>query len=411
MRVYTAATILILAFALSVLAADNGDRICGRLTTIDGEVFEGLIRWDRNEVCWVDVLDGTKDLDDRWGQRDTRRERRKTKIEIFGITIGDRSSVNWNWSNSAQSGVRFGHIRTLEAIDDQEVLLELKSGQTVRLSRGSTDIGKDIREIIIEDRAKGQVELIWDDIRQIEFMQADNDRRSTFGERLYGTLVTRRGDEFTGWVCWDMDEVFTNDILDGEEKRRKRKIKFGKIAAIERYSSNGATVYLDNGDAVLLRGTNDVDDGNRGIIISDPGFGQIRIDWDEFGRLDFKPAPRAPRYDDFDGGRPLYGTVHTEDGDEYRGFIGWDDDEAHTWEMLDGDYRDIDFSIEFGLIKEIRKRSYRSAVVTVTDGREFRLRGSNDVNSDNKGIFVELDDGDIIQVDWDEFERAEFTRR
>ena len=37
------------------------------------------------------------------------------------------------------------------------------------------------------------------------------------------------GDEFTGWVCWDVDEMFEEDILDGKEKRRSRKIEFGKI--------------------------------------------------------------------------------------------------------------------------------------------------------------------------------------
>lgn len=412
MKAYTViALTMILALGSGAVAADNSGRIYGRVTTVDGEVFEGLIRWDKNEVYWLDYLDGTKDLDDRYGERDSRRERREGKIEIFGITISDESSVRWNWSSSAQSGTRFGHIKTLEVIDDQEALIEFKSGETVRLTQGSTDIGEDIREIIIEDEDEGQVELVWDDIDRIEFMQADSDQRSTFGERLYGTLVTRRGDEFTGWVCWDVDEVFTSDILDGEDKRRKRKIEFGKIAAIERYSSNGATVYLENGEEVLLRGTNDVDDGNRGIIISDPGFGQVRIGWDEFERLDFKAAPRAPRYSDFDGGQRLYGTVYTEDNDQYTGYIRWDDDEAYTWETIDGDNRDIEFDIELGLIKEIRKRSYRSSVATVSDGREFRLRGSNDVDEDNKGIFVELDDGDIIEVDWEEFERVQFKRR
>jgi hypothetical protein len=400
----------ILVFAVSALGADNSGRIFGRLTTIDGEEFTGLIRWDKNEVCWFDVLDGTKDLDDRYGDDDRRRERRKRKIEIFGITVSDESS-DWNWTSSAQSGVRFGHIRMLEVIDDQEALIELKSGHTVHLLQGSTDIGEDIREIIIEDDEEGQVELVWDDIETIEFMAADTDWPSTFGERLYGTLLTRRGDEYTGWVCWDIDEVFTSDVLDGEEKRRKRKIEFGQIAAIERYSSNGATVRLQNGEEVLLRGTNDVDDGNRGIIISDPGFGQVRVGWDEFERLDFKSAPRMPRYDDFDGGSRLYGTVYTEEGDEYTGNIRWDDDESYGWELIDGDNRDIEFDIELSLIKEIRKRSYRSSIISVNDGREFRLRGSNDVDEDNKGIFIELDNGDIIEIDWEEFERVEFTRR
>ncbi|MFQ5454301.1 MAG: hypothetical protein ACE5D6_08960, partial [Candidatus Zixiibacteriota bacterium] len=71
----------------------------------------------------------------------------------------------------------------------------------------------------------------------------------------------------------------------------------------------------------------------------------------------------------------------------------------------------IEFDIEFGFIKNIVKKSYRSAVVTVWDGRDFRLRGSNDVDEDNKGIFIILEDGDEVEVDWDDFARAEFNRK
>jgi hypothetical protein len=228
---------------------------------------------------------------------------------------------------------------------------------------------------------------------------------------MYGTLTTRRGEEFTGFVCWDVDELFEDDILDGNFKGRKRKIRFGKLASIERYSSNGATVVLTNGDEMLLRETNDVDDSNRGITICDVAFGQVTVDWDEFDKLVFKKTAQPARYDDFDGGRPIYGTVYTEDGESYSGKIRWDNDEENTWEILDGDYHDIEFDIEFGLIKQIEKKSYRSSIVTVSDGRVFRLRGSNDVDEDNKGVFVTTDDGDEVEIEWEDFARVEFTKK
>ena len=295
-------------------------------------------------------------------------------------------------------------------IDDDAALFTLKSGETVELDGGSSDVGTGVREIIIEDLDEGEIELVWDDIERIDFMQGDGSLVSNLGERLYGTLTTRRGDEYTGYVCWDIDELFTRDILDGDLKGRRRKIKFGKIQSIERYSSSGATVTLNNGDELLLRGTNDVDDDNSGIIISDLGFGQVIVDWDEFDRLDFHEEPEPVRYDHFDGGHEMRGTVFTEDGEKYTGTIRWDDDEEYSWELLDGNYRDVEFDIEFGLIKEIAKKSYRSSVITVWDGRTFRLRGSNDVDEDNKGIFITTSDGDEIEVDWEDFERVEFAR-
>lgn len=399
----------IVVSAASPAMADSSGRIYGKLTTVDGEIFEGPIRWDLNEGSWVDILNGTKKLSGCYSSstRKKYREGKKT-IKIFGLRI--ERSEDYYYGGSALSGIRFGHIKTLAVIDDNAILITLKSGEEVELKSNSTDIGESIRELVIEDKDEGEIEFDWNDIEQIEFMDSDPRFESNFGERLYGTLTTRRDDEFTGWVCWDVDEMFAEDILDGKEKHRNRKIEFGKIASIERYSSSSARVTLKNGDEIVLKGTNDVDDDNRGIIITDVGLGQVVVDWDDFDRLDFKSPPRQVKYDEFDGGRLLKGTVYTEDGEQYTGKICWDADERYTWEILDGEYYGVEFDVDFGYIKEIKRRGSRSAVVTLWDGRSFRLKGTNDVDDDNKGIYVELQDGEEIAIDWDEFDRVEFSR-
>lgn len=412
-------TLLITAGCLLLLStavlADNSDRIYGKIYTVDGDVLEGLIRWDKNEASWLDILNGTKELPRKnfRGDRDDERrrysDRGRTRIEFFGITIGERDS--WHSPSSASSAIRMGHLRTLEVLDDDRALLILKSGKEVELENSSTDLGSGIREIVIEEKDQGELELVWDDIEKIDFMSAPGGVKSNFGQRLFGTLTTRRGDTFTGYVCWDVDELFGSDILDGEEGRRDRKVPFEKIAMIERYSSNAARVTFKSGDDVVLRGSNDVDDSNRGIIIADAGFGEVTVQWRDFEKIEFTEPSFKVKYDDFDGGRSIYGTVFTDDGQSYTGFIRWDNDEEYTWEMLDGEYRDIDFDIEFGLIKEITRRGYRGSLVTVLDGREFHLRDSNDVDDDNKGIFITTDEGNEISVYWDEFDRVEFSRK
>ncbi len=412
----TAVTVVlgITAFAMTA-SADNSGRIYGKIFTVDGDMLEGLIRWDKNEGNWFDMLDGTKELPKHsFGDSDRDRERRRysdrgKSIEIFGVDV-----VKWgggSWDGTAQSGIRFGHIKEMEVTGDDEVRLFLKSGDEVDLEGGSGDIGRGNREIVIEDPNQGEFELVWDDIERIEFLENPRNMTSSFGQRLYGTLKTRRGDEFTGFVCWDVDEIFTDDELDGEDRGRKRSIKFDLIQAIERYSSKGANVFLKNGDKVLLRETNDVDESNRGIIISDLAFGQVIVNWDEFDRLDFSlPGPNV-RYADFPPSSKLHGTVYTESGGSYTGEIIWDRDEEFTWEILDGEYHDIEFDIEFGLIQKIEKRNYRSSEVTVSDGRTFQLRGSNDVDEDNKGVYIRTGAGDWVEVDWYDFERVEFTKR
>ena len=53
-------TLLLLMITGSALA-DPGI-IYGKIYTVDDEVLEGFIRWDKNEVAWDDVLDGDKEL-------------------------------------------------------------------------------------------------------------------------------------------------------------------------------------------------------------------------------------------------------------------------------------------------------------------------------------------------------------
>lgn len=392
--------------------ADNSGRIYGRITLDSGDRLEGLIRWDKNEANWTDILHATKPSSERT-RSDARdraeRNRRKKEIRFFGIKIGESSS--WDWAGSSSAGIRFGHIRAIEPLDNDRALITLKSGREIELRSSSTDLGSGMRALIIEDAGQGEVELVWDDIDRIEFMAARTDEPSRFGERLYGTLTTRRGESFTGFVCWDIDELFTKDILDGEEKNRSRKIPFEKVAAIERYSSSSAKVHLAGGEVLTLRGTNDVNESNRGIVISDPSLGDVIVKWGEFDRMDFAPAERRVTYDDFDGGRPLHGTVYTRDGESLTGTIRWDDDEEYTWEILDGEYRGVEFDIEFGAVNEIRRRGHSSAVVTLVDGREFQLRNSNDIDDSNKGIFVIADGGSVTVVEWEDFDRVVFANK
>ncbi len=411
LKTLTLTSVFVFTTALCSFADGSSGRVYGTLTTVDGDTYTGLIRWDRNEPSWVDVLDGTKELPQTHAEKSRRKYHEKeSSIEIFGLKIGN-SHVSWGDNFSAQSGIRMGHLKSLEAIDDDKAMLTLKSGEQVEFEGGSTDIGSDVREIIVEDNKEGEIEFVWSDIDRIDFAQAPSDVSSNFGDRLYGTVTSRRGDTYTGFVAWDVDEALGNDILDGEEDGRARKIKFNKIASIERYSSNGATVTLKTGESMLLRGTNDVNDENRGIVIGDPGFGQVVIPWDEFDKIEFSEKYKPVSYDDFKPSTPLYGTVTTEDGKTYTGQIRWDDDEQYTWELLNGEYHDIQFELELGLVKQIEKRSYRSSDVTTLDGRTFRLRGSNDVDEDNKGIFIKSGTDDEVEVDWEDFAKVEFAKK
>lgn len=391
--------------------ADHSNRLYGRVTTMDGDVYEGFIRWDKNEASWSDILSASKEMPEQNARdaeeygREGERERTRS-FEIFGLR------VEWDpedsFPSTAEAGIRFGHISTLEALSSGRALVMLKSGEEVEL-RGGGDLGSSVREIVVEDPSRGDVKLEWDDVRTVDFMSGRWDAEPRSGRRLYGTLVTRTGERFTGYVAWDVDEVFTSDILDGEERGRDREIPFGNIEAIERYGSSGARVILMSGEDLVLRDSNDVDDSNRGIVVSVPSFGEVRVDWDGFDRLELSDAPPSLSFDAFDGGHRLRGTVYTRHGDSFTGAIRWDNDEEYSWEILDGNLDDdIAMDIELGAVASIERVSYRGARVVLRDGTAFELEGSNDVDEDNKGIFIRQDDGAVQVVYWDELDRVEF---
>jgi hypothetical protein len=294
-------------------------------------------------------------------------------------------------------------------LGDDRALLTLKSGEEIELEGGSTDLGDDLRGLVVDDARRGSVELRWRDLDVVDFMPAPPGAAAPAAQRLYGTLRVRGGDEFTGYIAWDVDEILTSDILDGDERGRDRKIPFANIAAIERSGSSGARVILRNGEEVVLRGSNDVNSQNRGIAVSDPGLGQVQVGWDAFDEVTFHDAPaHAGAYDTFDGGHPLFGTVETRDGESFTGYVRWDNDEAYTWEILDGEDGDVDFDVEFGQVSTIRRVGSWGADVTLLDGRTFQLDGSNDVDEGNKGVFITFDDGETVMIPWRDFSQVRF---
>ncbi len=394
---------LLLLFAFSSTLHAQPGRICGTIYTRDGESFRGPIRWDKNEAFWDNILDATKK------REGSHREgsRREKHVSILGLKI------TWDEQGSegqASSGIQFGYLKSLERRSKNRATLSLKNGDKITFYGSGTDVGSGIREIVIWDPDEGEVNLDWDDVDLVEFDECEPDEIIEPDKRLYGEIETRRGDTFKGFICWDVDELFYSDILDGEEKHRNRKIPFGKIKVIERRSSSSTWVELRNGDKMRLSGTNDVNSGNRGIVIFDLQYGRVTISWDEFDRLEFLDDgdKHLLRYDQFENPKPLYGVVYDEDGDSFQGYIRWDDDETESWERLDGEYRDLDVDVEFSQIAQIEKRSSNSVLVTLKNGNSFKLSGSNDVNEENKGIYVTTDDGDEIELDWWDFDKVIF---
>jgi hypothetical protein len=393
----------------------DGGRLFGRVLTRDGDVFEGYLRWDQNEGSWADLLHGAKiipieNYEDAVALGAEEGEPRGRSFDFFGFTVSwDEDGESW--PDQAQSAIRFGHLRSIEVLDDDRALLVLKSGDEFEMVASSTDMGDDLRGLVVEDAEYGEVELDWDDLEVVDFSSSAGAASSSMGDRLYGRVTTQWGGEFTGFVAWDNDEIFGKDVLDGDQRGVDHSIPFMNIRAIYHDGDDGARVVLNNGEEIRLEDSNDVDDSNRGIVVADPALGQVTVQWDEFESLELSPPPTQDLYATFDGGRSLYGTVRDDRGESFTGFIRWDNDEEFTWEILDGEFRNVEFDVEFGQIQQIQRISSSRARVTLLDGRSFQLENSNDVDEGNKGILVFMEDGEAVLIPWNELEDVEFHAR
>jgi len=411
-----------LALALGLIAhpltaQDDADRIWGRVSTTSGQIHEGFLRWDRNEGSWGDILDGSREVlpeaYDQWVAFAQRGERPVRTLDVRGYR------VSWNEEDPdfpmlSPSGIRFGHIRSLEVTGDDEVELLLKSGERVTLSGGSTDIGTGIRDLVVESPGEDEVELDWSDIESVTFAAVPAGTRAP-SPRLYGTVEDQLDNRFTGYVSWDLDEILGSDILDGDDPEGdSQRIPFSEIRSIAG-GRRASTVTLHDGEILELDDSNDVDRGNRGIQISDPAVGMIEVEWSEFKHIEFTPAPEPTTYHAFDGGHRLAGTVTTQAGETHTGLIRWDADEEWSWEFLDGRWDDIKFTVEFANVARIVRAEGFGADVTLTDGRLLELADRGDVDWDNRGIFVlpvssdpDRATAEVRYVPWEDFAEVTF---
>lgn len=386
---------------------DAGDLLHGRVRTVGGEVHSGFIRWDGRGAAWADFLGGSKEVPVEHVEQ-VRRLRAESEspgarearaIEFMGVRITWDEDDGEDEADSAASGVRFGHLRGLTVTGDRSARLALKSGVEVELTGTSRDLGDGVRGIVVHALDGGEVELSWRDLESIEFTAVPPGATAP-GSRLHGTLRDRRGDVYTGYLAWDLEKVSTTDVLVGREGDRERRIAFGDVSGIERTGSSSARVTLANGETVALRGTADVGAGHHGVRVTDPSLGDVMVSWRDVRDVRLHPPGRPSGYEAFDGGRPLRGTVTTRDGEHHAGRIRWDNDEEHTWELLNGRREGVVFAVELRSVREIRRLTPRSAAVTLTDGRSLELSGSNDVGWGHRGLVLQRDDGSFRLVEW-----------
>lgn len=425
LRVHVAALLLLCAVPLQ---AQHDDRIWGRVFTEGGEVHEGFIRPLRWQAAasWADLLLASKEIPDEhyrdWLDATRGGEPHVGTVELKGYRI-TWEQKHPSFERAHLSGIRFGHLSELTIEEDGKVRLVTRSHHGAEVERADTaTIGRDSFEVpdgvrAVADSADGfitvqrltnmelriengdrSINVNGSDVARIEFGTAPPGSAAPSSPRLYGTLEDRTGRSFTGFVNWDRGSVLESHRLgdyweDVPELANpwvsdeyEHSFRFSEVRSLQRTPCFAKATLKS--DSVIELCSEPFERDPMPVRISDPALGRVEVDWDAVRTLRFEPSPGLPGYDAFDGGRPLSGTVVTQDGEEITGRIRWDADEEWSWELLQGSSDDVEFSIEFGNIAHIEREESEGARVTLHDGRSFHLTSGNDIDHDNRGIFI-----------------------
>jgi hypothetical protein len=396
--------------------------IYGRITDGDGAIYEGRLRWGRNEEAfWSDYFNGVKD-ENPWAAHAplAQQPSEQTSVEIFGIALGGRSS---SMNLERPFMVRFGDIARIDA-HVKDVQVALKSGSRFTLDRFEAgDMDDTVR---VWDATRGVVDLDSRRIRTIELLPTAS--LADVPERLYGTVRSRAGD-FTGYIQWNRQDCVGADELSGYSDQGKVGLRYDTIRSIARQSRDSVLVTLVDGGERLLTNraagrspllprepSYEVGQGNRGVYVDDARYGRVLVSWDAFERVDFSKRDSGPGYDDFAPGRPLRGTVTTQDGRQLAGRLVYDFDESETNETLDAAREGVDYTITFSLIASILPRgradgSPNRPTVMLRDGEELQLDRSGDLGEGNAGMLIFVDGRQRPDyVRWTDVARIDFDR-
>jgi len=382
----------------------------GRITTVDGVIYEGRLRWGGDEEAfWGNYFNGAKN-ENPWVALvpPERLPKERRPIEIFGVEIAQRvHPIDLGRLFMA----RLGDIARIEA-HGRDVWVTLKSGTVFDLNRFSaSDFDDGVR---VWDGTRGVADLDSLRIRAIELLPTP--RPGAAPDGLHGTVRTRHGDDFTGFVQWDREQCIGSDELAGHTAVGERSLRFDTIRSIARRSRDSSLVTLLDAREIVLSGARAVGQGNRGVYVDDPRYGRVLVSWDAFERVEFSPGGSGPAYGDFPPGGPLTGSITTRDGRRLRGRLVYDLDESEVTETLDAPSQGVHYNIPFGLIASIvlpgrEERVARRARVTFHSGKELQLECAGDLGQGNAGMLIFVDGRQRPEyVPWIDVEQVDLDR-
>jgi hypothetical protein len=378
------------AFAVETHAQHEGF-IYGKVVT-NRSTYVGPIRWGKEEVLWTDLFNAAK-TDHSFDKLVPE----KTNGSSWGDYDWNISSI-WENTTTHQFTCQFGNMKEMRMVHDDEAIIKLKNGGEIRVEDDGNDMGEKVQ---VMDSELGVINIDWDNIDRIEFMETPSKLPQLFGMPLYGTVEGVRREKYTGFIVWDNDERLTTDKLDGDSDDGDVSIAFNDITSIEK-SGRGSMITTKSGRELRLTGSNDVDEDNRGVFVVTPDMGVVKFSWDAFRKLTLTtPKGTGPSYNDFATPKLLTGTVSRLDGGDISGQIVFDIDETIDFEIIEGEENDIEYFLPLKNIKSITPKNYDYSQIELVSGQPLLLGEGRDVTGKNAGVLVfQKGKKDPIYISW-----------
>ena len=256
---------------------------------------------------------------------------------------------------------------------------------------------------------------------------------------IYGTIVSTSGASYQGQIRWGKEEAFWNDIFNAtktasgentyeklaQEKKSKNwwenldggilKIwddeyssqvhqftcRFGDIKSITPQGESKVWCEFKNGLRISLKGGSN--DFGTTVVINDYELGIVKLRWNSIEKVEFQDTP-AKLEDKL--GNALYGNVITSD-DTFSGHVQWDKDERLDTDFIDGSTNNEKLSLPFKKVACIENLGNKSQVKLINE-KSITMYGTNDVNAENRGVVVSLEEIGKVEIPWKIFKSVCF---
>lgn len=376
---------LFLFIAKSASAQVNKSFIYGKVFASDGTFFEGYINMDKKSFLWSDLYNLQK-IENPYSEyipKNKRSLRNRRLEDEFGnvriINRNNRRAIVHSFS------VRFAYIKSIEYTGRKGVTLELKDDKFINLE---SSLSHRNNFIGLTDREFGEIRLRLSEINRIVFMNKPAEVNISRAEPIYGRVIAKQG-EFTGFVCWDNDEVDLDDLLDGDWESKDVSILFKNIKSIVK-DGRCCRVTTFSGREIRLCASNDVNSGNRGVFVNMPNVGRVKVKWSDFESAHFSKQTDdvGLSYDDYKPASRLKAKITLKNDEAHSGVLVYDLDEAMDVEILNGKNGGASYQIPFMYVKSITPRGFDYSDVLLRNGAKISLGDSSDVDYKNSGVLL-----------------------